>query len=351
MEIEGALLEKMQRSLTRICEDCHNVTGESLYRQLTGKAIACKTCKQRNLLLYLPIKLIIQKMGERFGLTEQELIARTKEDKAIARLVETISKRIRESSDPIEAFKTGYPLVLELDLDAPGSLPDSAGWGAMLRKQKAAGTVGVRFRKKGLLSKQEFDVINQTREDGFMVSLITTHPFECDMEHLKDQLDHIELRFTSPKEVDGFDPSQQKYNRNPNTTLSIVLTISPVAQNTLLKSVQIAQRLSATSLIVEPPTGGVGCLDDCLGMIKAGVQGAFLSVRDPVFIQRLATEYRHNATFTEPPVLILMKDLDTWHPPVKGLLTPDNIFSLVPIHIGSGMEMLVVRADRSGKII
>jgi len=292
---------------------------------------------------------MIQKMGDRFGLSEQELIARTKEDRALARLVETLSQRIRESSDPIEAFQNGYPLVLELDLDSSGVLLDRGGWGTLLRHQKAAGTVGVRFRKKGLLSKPEFDIINHTREEGFMVSLITSHPFDCDMEHLRDQLDHIELRFTSPKEVEGFDPTQQKYNRNPNTTLSIVLAISPVSQNTLLKSVQIAKRLSATSLIVEPPTGGVGCLDDCMGMIKAGVQGAFLSVRDPLFIQRLAMEYSHNATFKEPPVMILMKDLDTWHPPVKGLLTPDNIFSLVPVHIGSGMEKLLVKADRSGK--
>jgi len=351
MELESALLEKLQRSLTKTCEQCHQVTGESLYHQLLGKPMTCTSCKQRNLLLYLPIKIIIQKMGERFSLNEQELIDRTKEDRYLARLVETVFKRIKEGSDPITAFKTGYPLVLDIDLDTPGELLDRDGWGALLRKQRAAGTLGVRFRKKGLLSKQEFDLINLTREEGFMVSLITTHPFECDLQHLKDQLDHIELRFTTPQEIDEFDPTAQKYGRNPSTALSIVLDISPLAQDTLKRSVEMAKRLSATSLIVEPGSGGLGCPDDCMGMIKAGVHGAFLTVRDPLFIHRLAKEYAHNATFKEPPVLVLMKDIDTWHPPVKGLLTPDNVFSLVPVHIGSGMEKLLVKADRSGKPI
>jgi hypothetical protein len=346
MELEATLVDKLQKALTKTCEDCGKVTGQALYYQLLGQDLECESCKSRNRMLYLPIKILLMKFTSMFGITEEELMKRLREDESWNRILETMFKRLKEGTSPDDLIKDSIPMVLELDLEEEGKGLEVSALNPLLKAYRDKGTIGVRYHKKTPFTPGETELIRMTKKMGFLISLAVEMPAQVKLGGLADTVDHVDLVFKDIQTFTSVSDSEIKDVLGGTILKPISIFVeedmeSEVAQE---KAKELANILAPEAIIIhpktffppadeEPPPDQKERMESYASFINSPDLKPFISVRDPSFVKWLGLS-PGAANIEHPPIVVFRGDIEKWSLPPEDFLPVKSIFSLVPMHIG-----------------
>ncbi len=348
MELEATLIDKMQKALTKVCGDCGKVTGQSLNEQLLGGEIECVSCRQRNRMLYLPIKILLMKFTSMFGITEAELLSRMTQDTAWNHLLDLIFKGLASGRSMDDLVSDTFPFVVGLDLDADGKGVALGDLDAVLDDYRQKGTVGVRFYKKEPFTGDEMELIRTTKEHGFLVSLAIRMPASVRIGELAGAIDHVDLLFDTSESFSIISETDIKEVLGGTILkpISLVIEEDLVFPQAAEKAKELSRSLSPDALLVRPKEPLVDPysvddvppeLNDKLEMYASLMASPevtpFMTVRDPGFVRWLGRS-PDAASVEDPPIVVFKNDMSKWSLPPDGFLPVKSVFSLVPMHVG-----------------